>query len=161
MVRKICSMVAGVALVLAAGLALAADAAVNPFIGTWVMNVAKSKFEGTPAVKSYTITSADAGEGRTHSVAALVYGDGTKDQVEYTAAADGKPVPVTGYPNADSVVVRKSGPRSLHFSFLKGGKEIEWGRLTVSKDGKTMHGTEGGTEAGGAKYKWTEVFDRK
>jgi hypothetical protein len=161
MVRKIGLIVAGAAFALAAGLALAADAAPNPGLGTWAMNVAKSKFEGTPAVKSYTITNTDAGDGKTHTLAQLVYGDGTKDQVEYTAAADGKPVPVTGYPNADSVVVTKTGPRSLHLSLRKGGKEVEWGKLTVSKDGKTMHGTEGGTDEQGAKYQWTEVFDRK
>ena len=145
MVRRICLILAGMALALASGLAFAADAAPNPGLGTWVMNVAKSKFEGTPPVKSYTITNTDAGDGKAHTVAALVYDDGTKDQVEYTAAADGKPVPVTGYPNADSVVVKKTGPRSMHIEFLKGGKAIEWGKLSISKDGKTMRGTEGGT----------------
>jgi len=161
MLRKIAMTIAGCAFALTSGLALAANATANPLLGTWVMNVAKSKFTGTPPVKSYTLEYTDAGGGKTHAVAELVYGDGTKDRVEHTAATDGKPWPVTGYANADSIVVRKTGKRSTHFSFMKGGKEIEWGKFTISKDGMTLRGAEGGTEAGGAKYQWTEVFEKK
>jgi hypothetical protein len=161
MLRKTALMIAGCAFALTSGLALAAGAAADPLLGTWVMNVAKSKFTGTPPVKSYTLEYTDAGGGKTRAVADLVYGDGTKDHVEHTAAADGKPWPVTGYENADSIVVKKTGERSMHFSFIKGGKQIEWGKFTISKDGKTLHGMEGGTEAGGAKYQWTEVFDKR
>jgi len=161
MVRKISSMVAGVTLLLVGGLAFAADTAPSPFIGTWVLNVSKSKFEGAPAVKSYSITISDAGGGKLHNVAQWVEGSGAKGQSEYTASADGKPTPVTGYANADAVVVRSKDPRSTHMSMLKGGKEVEWGRYKVSADGKTMHGTEGGTDETGTKYKWTEFFEKQ
>ena len=160
MARKICSMLIGSALLIASGLAHAADAAVSPFVGTWVLNVAKSKFEGTPAVKSYTITITDAGDGQIHNLAQWIDGDGTKGQAEYTTAA-GKPAPVAGYANADSVQARSTGPRSMHMSLRKGGKEVEWGKYSVSADGQTMHGTEGGIDETGAKYKWTEVFEKK
>lgn len=161
MVLKISMMMAGAALVLVSGLALAADATPSPFIGTWNLNVAKSKFEGTPAVKSYSITITDAGGGKLRNAGQWVDGDGSKGQAEYTAAADGKPVPVTGYPNADSIVVKKTGARSTHMSMMKGGKEVEWGRYTVSKDGKTLRGTEGGVDEKGTKYKWTELFEKQ
>jgi hypothetical protein len=137
--------------VLVSGLAFAADAPPSPFIGTWNLNVAKSKFEGTPAVKSYSVTITDAGDGKLHNAGQWVDGDGSKGQAEYTARADGKPAPVTGYPNADSVVVKTTGPRSTHMSMMKGGNEVERGKYTISKDGKTMHGTEGGTAEKGAK----------
>jgi hypothetical protein len=148
-------------LVLAAGVALAADTAASPFVGKWSLNVAKSKFEGTSAVKSYTITITDAGGGKTHNLAEWVDGDGGKGQAEYTAEAGGKPSPISGYANADSVLVKSTGPRSLHMSLRKAGKEVEWGSYRVSADGKTMHGTEGGTDENGTKYRWTEVFERQ
>jgi hypothetical protein len=44
---------------------------------------------------------------------------------------------------------------------LKNGKQVEWGRYAVSADGKTMHATEVGTDETGAKYKWTEVWERQ
>jgi len=161
MVRKFYLVAIGMALLLTAGLAPAAYTAVSPFAGVWIMNVAKSKFEGTPAVKSYTITMTDAGDGKTHNLAQWVDADGSKGQAEYTATPGGKPSPVTGYANADAVRVKVTGPRSLHMSMLKGGKVVEWGKYSVSADGQTMHGTEGGTDETGAKYKWTEVFEKK
>jgi hypothetical protein len=149
------------ACVLVAGVSLAADPAPSPFIGNWSLNVAKSKFEGTPPVKSYTLTITDAGGGKTHNRAEWVDSDGTKGQAEYTADPGGKPTPVAGYANADSVSVKSTGPRSLEMSLRKGGKEIEWGKYRVSADGKTLHGTEGGTDENGAKYRWLEVFERQ
>lgn len=161
MTHKISALLVGGAFVLASGLALAQDATVDPFIATWNMNVAKSKFEGTPPAKSYSITITDAGDGKTHTLAQWVDSDGTKEQVEYTTKGDGKASPVTGYPNADSVRSTSTGPRSSKMSLLKGGKVVEWGKYTVSADGKVMHGTEGGTDANGANYKWTEVLERQ
>ena len=161
MLRKFCSMAIAPALLLASGLVLAADVAAGPFVGVWVLNIAKSRFEGTPALKSYTITTTDAGDGKVHNLAQWVEANGTKGQAEYTATPGGKPAPVSGYANADSVRVKSTGPRSLHMSMLKGGKEVEWGKYSVSADGKTMHGAEGGTDETGAKYKWTEVFEKQ
>jgi len=146
---------------LVAAVSFAADTAPSPFIGKWSLNVAKSKFEGTPPVKSYTITITDAGGGKTHNRAEWVDSDGTKGQVEYTAEPSGKPSPTTGYANADSMSVKSTGPRSLEMSMLKAGKKVEWGKYTVSADGKTMHATEAGTDENGVKYQWTEVFERQ
>jgi hypothetical protein len=148
-------------LTLVVGVSFAADPSPSPFIGTWVMNVGKSKFEGTPPVKSYTITITDAGGGKVHDKAEWVDSDGTRGQSEYTAEFNGKVVPMTGYPNADSVRVKSTGPRSISMSLLKGGKTIEWGKYRVTADGKVMHGTEGGTDEKGTKYQWTEVFERQ
>jgi hypothetical protein len=155
------SITAGAILLLVSGLALAADAPANPMLGTWNLNVAKSKFEGAPAVKSYTLTITDAGGGKTHNVVQWVEGDGSKGSLEYTTDRGGKPAPVTGYANADAVVMKQTGPRSSHMSLLKNGKQVEWGRYTVSADGKTMRATEGGVDEKGAKYKWKEVWERQ
>ena len=90
MTHKISAMIVSMAFVFASALALAQDAAVSPFIGSWKMNIAKSKFEGTPPVKSYSITITDAGDGKLHNLAQWVDGDGTKAQAEYTTRRTAK-----------------------------------------------------------------------
>jgi len=137
------------------------EAPANPFIGTWVLDVGKSKFEGTPPLKSYTITITDAGAGKLHDVADWVNGDGSKGHIEYTASLDGKEGPVTGYPNADSVRLTAVNSHSLKLALSKGGKSNEWGTYKVAADGKTMHAVEGGTDETGATYHYVELFERK
>src|SRR5262245_3607065 len=73
-----------------------------PGLGTWKLNVAKSKFSPGPAPKSSTVTFTAAGQG----VKAVIDTVGATDQKvhwEYTAAFDGKPHPVTGNPDGDMV----------------------------------------------------------
>jgi hypothetical protein len=68
-----------------------------PGLGTWKLNLAKSKYSPTPAPKSATVTYSTAGQG----VKAVIDGigpDGSKTHWEYTANFDGKPYPVTGTP---------------------------------------------------------------
>ena len=66
----------------------------DPVIGTWTLNVAKSKFEPGPAAKSGTVTFMAAGEG-VHVVAEIVSPDATM-KTDYTANYDGKDAPIKG-----------------------------------------------------------------
>jgi hypothetical protein len=58
----------------------------DPVIGTWTLNVAKSKFEPGPAAKSGTVTFMAAGDG-VHVVADIAYADSTI-KTDYTANYD-------------------------------------------------------------------------
>ncbi len=162
MPKKILSMVliAGASLFCAAGAAFAGDAA-SAMIGTWKLNVDKTQWNGSPALKSYTITITDAGAGKLKDVAQWVEADGTAGQIEYTVSLDGTPGPATGYPNADMAKMKMGKGNWLHLSLLKSGKTVEWGRYKVSTDGKTLKGTEGGSDEKGTKYRWVEVFERQ
>jgi len=138
---------------------LGADA--NPMIGTWVMNAAKSKFEPGPPLKSYIVSITDEGGGKLKDHAEWVNADGSKEETNYTFTADAKEAPVTGYANADTVRMERVKPNENKMTMLKAGKPREFGHYIVSADGKTMHATEWGTDATGAKYKATMVFDRR
>ena len=70
----------------------------DPHVGTWVLNVAKSKYTPGPAPKEQTSVYAMAGEGIKVSTKA-VGADGKPATTEFTAMFDGKDHPVTG--NAD------------------------------------------------------------
>jgi len=162
MSKKLLSMllIAGASPLWVASAAFAGDVA-SAMVGTWKLNVDKTQWNGPAALKSYTVTVTDAGGGKVKDVAQWVDADGTPGKVEYTASLDGTPSPVTGYPNADTVKMKTGKGEWLHLTLLKGGKPVEWGRFKVSADGKTLHGTEGGSDEKGTKYRWVEIFDRQ
>jgi hypothetical protein len=132
----------------------------NPFAGTWVLNVPKSTFDPPPPLKSSTVTLTAASGGAVHASVDIVEADGTSQHVEYTTALDGKAVPISGYPDADSVIVTQVNSRTIKNVFLKAGKPVERGTFTLSKDGKTMRGPLSGTD-GDVHWKYHYVFDRQ
>jgi hypothetical protein len=131
----------------------------NPFIGTWVLNVAKSTFDPPPPLKSHHLTITSASGGGLRNVIDIVEGDGTKTHLEYTTALDGKAAPVTGY-FADSVIVTKVNENTLKEVFQIAGKPVETGTFTVAQSGKTMSGPIAGTD-GKVSWKYHYVFDRQ
>jgi hypothetical protein len=132
----------------------------NAFVGKWVLNISKSTFNPPPPLKSHTVTVTQVAGGGIHTTLDIGEADGTSLHVEYTTALDGKAVPVTGYPNADSIIVTQVSPRTIKNDFLKAGKTVETGTFIVSKSGKTMHGSLSGTE-GGVPWKYHYIFERQ
>ena len=118
----------------------------SPFVGTWVLNVAKSTFDPPPPLKSNTSTTTEVSGGGFHTVIDVVEGDGSTNHMEYTIPpGGGKVVPVTGSAYADSIMLTQVGSRTIKYALMKAGKTIETGTLTVSKSGKTMQGPLSGT----------------
>ncbi len=139
--------------------ASAADAP-DPFVGTWVLNTAKSACDPPPVPKSQTFTIAEAPGGAIHETIDIVDDDGTKTHMEYTSARDGKYVPVTGSGYADSVSITLIDPSTTKYVMKKAAQRIDSGTFTVSKNGKTNGGSLSGKDAGVA-WKCHLVFDRK
>jgi hypothetical protein len=135
----------------------------DPSIGTWKLNVAKSKYSGAPMPKSLTTTIEAAGAGlkvASEGVAA----DGSHIAYGFTSALDGKESPMTGTgtPNgADTISLTKTGPNSLDATLKKGDKVVMKAKSVVSKDGKTRTITGTGTNAAGQPTKTTGVYDKQ
>ena len=92
-----------VAVLLAAGsAAVVAAPAADPVIGTWQLNVAKSKFSPGPAPTSDTRTYAATDQGIAMTWKS-VGADGKEIVAKSTFKADGKDYPLTGIPNFDSL----------------------------------------------------------
>ena len=66
-------------------------------LGSWQLNVGKSKFHPTAPVKSLT-TTREAAEGGVSQTTIGEQADGTKINSRYTAKYDGQDYPVTGTP---------------------------------------------------------------
>ena len=132
----------------------------DPFVGTWRLNVAKSKYSG-PAPKSITSTYEAAAQGYKVSVKNEP-ASGPVQQYSYTSNLDGKDTPVTGNnPNADMVAAKRIDTHTLEIVNKKGGKVTTTQRNVVAADGKTRTVTTTGTDAQGQKVNTVAVFEKQ
>jgi len=128
-------------------------------LGTWKLNVAKSKFSPGPAPKSMTITYAAAGDGLKISVD-VVPATGASQHWEMSGNYDGKDNPVTGNPDADMISMKKIDDQHGESTFKKGGKVMVTNARVLSADGKTLTITSKGTTADGKPRHDVQVFER-
>ena len=147
----------GVVLVAAVG-AVSAQGA-NPRIGTWHLNVAKSRYSPGPAPKSQVLTIEAAGAGE-KVTSESVPATGAKTVAVYTANYDGKPYPITGSEIADTVTLKRVDADTSERPDSKGGKAVQTFIRVVSKDGKTMTVTIKGTNAQGQAVNNVVVFEK-
>jgi hypothetical protein len=140
-----------------ATVAMAAD---DPFVGTWKMNVAKSKFNLGPAPKSRTQTITTQGNGHkvvTDSVSA----DGTSNHQEIITMLDGKERPVTGNPNADRRIQTRIDANTITNVLTKGGRVVASMRLILSQDHQTLTTFQKGKNQKGEEQNNTIVWDKQ
>ncbi len=117
--------------------AVVALAAANPLVGTWHLNLVKSKFGTSPRPKSAIakVVSKDEGVGVTLWI---VNGDGTNSELHYTAKYDGKDSAIVGSRLFDTVALKRIDDHSDEVIYKKKGKVIRTSKRAVSKDGKTL-----------------------
>ena len=133
----------------------------NPHVGTWKLNLAKSKYNPGPAPKSATTKIVTAGQGVTGTID-LVDGDGTVRHYSYTANYDGKDAPITGNnANGDTIAFTRVNPNTVRSVTKKAGKATITQVAVVSADGKTRTITTTGTDAQGRKVNNVAVYDRQ
>jgi hypothetical protein len=138
------------------GIAMAAD----PIVGTWTLDVAKSKFSPGPAPKSATRVYSESAEGVTLD-SKTVGADGKETSLHVAYKADGKSYPLTGNPDADSLTGKSANPRVGNFSLTKAGKVVGTVHRVVSLDGKTLTVKNRGTHSDGTAYDDALVFTRQ
>ena len=144
--------------VIVAAALLAAQA--DPRVGTWNLNVDKSKYSPGPAPKSQVLTIEAAGDAEkvtSESVSAT----GQKSSTTYTAPYDGKPHPLKGSEIADTVTLKRVDSHTTERVDSKAGKSVQTYSRVVSKDGKTMTVTVKGTDAKGQAVSNVVVFEKK
>lgn len=152
-----CATVLGIVVVLF-GIRSAAQSA-DPIIGTWVLNVAKSKFTG-PAPKSESRTYVVAGK-EIKATSTGVDAEGKPTAGGWTIVSDGKDVPLTGNPDADVLSLKQIDAFSTEFALKKAGKVVITGTRTISRDGTVMTITNKGTNAKGQAVNDVLVFEKR
>jgi len=156
------AMVVALSLV-ASGLLLAQS---DTDVGTWKLNVAKSKYVGlteAQAPKSQTRTVVAQGDGTKVTVEGVA-GDGSRIAYSYTTNYDGKDSAISGVglPNgADTVALKRVDANTVTYTFKKAGKVAQSARVVVSKDGKVTTLTAKGTDAQGHPLSVTLVYEKQ
>jgi hypothetical protein len=140
--------------------AIAAESASDPVLGSWTLNVAKSKFSADHALKSQTRMYSQSAEGITLNMK-TVGADGKETTTKTTYHLDGKDYPVTGSPEYDSLSAKQINTNTAAFTLKKAGKAVGTTRRTVSKDGKTLTATDKMPDAMGMTSVDVAVFDKQ
>ena len=131
-------------------------------IGTWKLNVAKSKRTppSTNPVTSLTVVYEAVDEGVKGTITGQLE-DGTAINFGSTVKYDGKEYPVTGAP-WDTVSAQQIDANTCTFEDKKtGGKYHVLGRQVISTDGKTMTITSEGTDADGKPASGTAIYEKQ
>ena len=133
----------------------------DPFVGTWTLNVAKSKYNPGPVPKAQTTTYEAAGKGYKVSVRSTPV-SGAMQEWSYTTNLDGSEAKITGNnPNADATAVKRIDVNTLEVVNKKNGKETTRQRNVASADGKTRTITTTGVDGAGQKVNNVAVFEKK
>jgi hypothetical protein len=133
----------------------------DPWIGTWKLNTAKSKYSPGLTPRSSTLVSVAVDGGFQQTVDTVMATLGMKTHSEVTAKFDGKDTRVKGNVNADTSAYTKIDSRSYEVVSKKNGKVTITSRVVISADGKTRTVTQTGTDAEGKKVNNLIVYDRQ
>ena len=129
-------------------LCLAAWADNDAQLGTWKLNVAKSKFKTAPPPQSQIARIAADGKDGIKLTVDAVNAKGEKSKIEYSAQYDGKEYPRTetgaGAVQGQTVTLKRiNNTTAERVAYLK-GKKLTTEKWEISKDGKTRTVTQSG-----------------
>ena len=147
-------------LVLGSSAALRAQG--DPILGTWKLNVAKSKYQpGPPPMSEMRIYEAFGGVGKGlkatfNGVDAM----GKKTTVTYSAMYDGNDYKFNG-PDGDAISFKRPNANTLDATLKRDGKVVQTTSGVVSADGKVRTLTYSGTDDKGQKFSGTTIYEKQ
>ena len=144
---------------------------IDPMVGTWKLNLEKSKFTGDyPAPKSETILI-EQQPGGVKVTADPVNFRGKPAHVVYSLMFDGKDYPVIGAPqdsefgfgnaSTDTVAVKRIDARTISVIRKQEGKVVSTQKIIISKDGKTRISYWKAENAKKEPIAWMTIFERQ
>jgi hypothetical protein len=134
--------------------------ALDPRVGTWKVNVARSKYSPGPPPQSQTLKVEPSGQGE-KVTSEVVAADGKRTIIQYTANFDGKDYSLTGSEIANRVSLLRITTNTTVRSDKKGSTVAQTITRVVAPDGKTMHVAVIGTNAQGQKTDNVLFFEKQ
>jgi hypothetical protein len=129
-------------------------------VGTWKLNVAKSKFSPGPVPKESTLKIESQPDGLKFTIDGID-AEGKTTHYEFSPKFDGKDYPATGLSYADTMSLKRVDVNTIETLAKKDGKPVMATRSVVSKNGKTRTTTQKGKNAKGEDVNNTIVSDRQ
>jgi len=137
----------------------AADAP-DAIIGTWKLNLEKSKYAAGNAPKSMTRTYSAAAGGTAMTITGIA-ADGSAINQSATLTYDGKDVAWTGSPVFDTASLKKVNGTTVKAELKKDGKVVGHSTRTITGKGKVLTLSSAIKTAKGGTTHETAVFDKQ
>ena len=160
--KRLLKLSAVLSLVLATSAPMLAQTQKDAHIGTWKLNVAKSKFNPGPGYQSETRTYTPTVDGYTFE-GERVNPDGSTQKYGFTVKYDNKDYPVTGKDpgGADTIAVKLVDANNIESTSKKSRDVLYTSKVEVSRDGKVMTITTKGKNPDGEPFDNVQVYDRQ
>ena len=141
------------------GIGIAED---NPLIGTWKLNLEKSKYSPGPAPRSLTLNFVADGANLTNT-AEGIDAEGKATKSVFAHVYDGKPHPTTGVAGGlyDSSTYTRIDANTVNFVRSKDGKTVQTGSIVLSAGGKILTVTTEGTGPNGQPIHNVAVYEKQ
>ena len=149
------------AVIAAPSIARALESGEDPAVGTWKLDLEKSKLDPAIAPPKSSVRTYSAIPGGLKVRIRTVDADGSEHLIESSFSYDGKLHSVTGTPDYDSVAVTRVGRFGSHTSLIQDGKAIGQLERVVSADGRTLTISVQLTTNKGNAERDVLVFDRQ
>lgn len=133
----------------------------DPMLGSWKLNVAKSKLGSRPAIEAETNQVEPYMANGIKLTAQITRGDGTTVTESYAGTFDGKEFSVGGDPNVDHAYLKRIDSNTVERVNTKDGKPTTIMHYVLSKDGKTKTVTITGATAQGKPVDTVLVFEKQ
>ena len=133
--------------------------AADPIVGTWTLNVAKSKFSSGQEIKASTRVYTEANG--VYTLDQKVTGADGKQMSYRVQYSDGKDMKQSMSGPTDTTHAKKVDANTWDFDLKKDGKVVGHVHRVVSADGKTLTVHNTGATLSGATGDETLVFDKQ
>ena len=137
----------------------AASSAADPFVGTWKLNSAKTKYKKGMPPKEQTVTFSEEGSDL-HVIVKGTSSDGQAISSHFTTPAAGGTGKIIESPY-DAVSGKNINANQRETTFSKGGKVVYTAKTKRSANGKTMTVTVNGTNPVGKMVAGTNFYDKQ
>jgi hypothetical protein len=134
--------------------------AADPFVGTWKLNAAKTKYKVGTAPKEQTIVITEAGADL-HVKISGTSGDGKPFALSYSVPAAGGAGKFLESAPYDSVEGKRHGTNERELMYKKGGKTVYTAHPKITTDGNTMSASAKGMNPAGQKVESESVYDKQ
>jgi hypothetical protein len=136
----------------------------DKFVGTWVLNLAKSTYEGAPAPKA-VIRTFDYERGGTILVTAHTTNvNGSLSFVHYLFTLDGREYEELSRgssPSKTMLAARKIDDSNIDLTFSRDGKPYIWHSWSISADGRTFTVKRRSITADGKPTSSVQIYEKQ
>ena len=129
-------------------------------VGTWRLNVAKSKFSPGPPYREELRIYEPQPNG-IKSTIKRTYANGQTRTIEWVANYDSMEYPVTGSPDYDAIKLKRVDDFTAESVLGHAGRVIATTRRVISRDGRSMTITFQADDFGGSRVDNMMVYDRE